>query len=81
MTIAEVEAAWGAPLTDDLLRRLHGDHACNFAPCSCRCGCREGFGCTALFGPLCSVCHLKVIRGDDDEHGPPAALAPQGEKE
>lgn len=51
----------------DLLKALH-DHDCVIADCVCICGCRESAGCILTFGPLCSVCIIRAIRGDS-AHG------------
>ena len=46
---------------------LH-DHECQMAKCACKCGCQVGPFCTLVFGPLCSVCSVREMRGDH-EHG------------
>ena len=53
------------------VREFHAGHTCIPGTCKCRCGCDEEMGCTlgAITGDLCSVCHVRSIRGDD-EHGP-----------
>lgn len=56
------------PEMHELHLALHEDHDCNPGPCQCKCGCTVSLGCTVLFGPLCSVCFVQDIRGDN-EHG------------
>ena len=52
---------------DEIRDSLH-DHECVRAKCACKCGCQEGPFCVLVFGPLCSVCTVREMRGDD-EHG------------
>ena len=51
----------------ELVQAIH-DHDCQMADCQCRCGCTEGPFCHLTFGPLCSVCSVREIRGDT-QHG------------
>lgn len=54
---------------DEIRDSIH-DHECDYHLCACKCGCQEGPFCTLAFGPLCSVCQVRDMRGDD-EHGIP----------
>jgi len=54
---------------DEIRVSLH-DHECKMELCACKCGCKEGPFCTLVFGPLCSVCQVREMRGDC-EHGLP----------
>ena len=52
---------------DEIRDSLH-DHECQMAYCNCKCGCHAGPFCTLVLGPLCSVCSIRVMRGDNN-HG------------
>lgn len=51
----------------EIPQMLH-DHDCDMQKCSCKCGCQDGPFCILVFGPLCSYCAVRDIRGDD-AHG------------
>lgn len=65
LTMAEISAEIAAE---------HAAHDCKPAPCVCICGCRLMVSCTTGWGPLCTTCGLRDIRGDE-EHGEPVASA------
>ncbi len=62
---AQIEAT-GISLKE-IRESLH-DHDCQMEYCICKCGCHDGPFCTICFGPLCSSCSVRAMRGDD-EHG------------
>jgi len=64
-------AEWKANILgfDEIRDSLH-DHECKMEYCACKCGCKDGPFCTLIFGPLCSVCQVREMRGYD-EHGLP----------
>lgn len=53
---------------DELRRAIHADHQCVPGRCECICGCQQEMACKVAFGPLCSVCMIRDVRGDED-HG------------
>lgn len=62
---AQIEATTIDPF--ELIASIH-DHECKMELCTCKCGCQSGPFCTLVFGPLCSVCQVREMRGDS-EHG------------
>lgn len=54
---------------DEVRDSLH-DHECKMEYCVCKCGCKEGPFCSLVFGPLCSYCQVREMRGDPG-HGLP----------
>lgn len=52
----------------DWLKEYHAGHNCDPGSCECKCGCQVTMGCRNLSN-LCSMCHVRWVR-DDDDHGP-----------
>ncbi len=53
---------------EEMVESVHDDHECQMARCVCTCGCSQVPFCMLVFGPLCSTCFVREIRGDR-EHG------------
>ncbi len=64
----------------DLLIAFHADHTCKPGRCKCKCGCQVAMGCQN-HSDLCSVCHVRMLRDDEDgEHGEVDVGAQEGPK-